>query len=868
MNEKHIQTIHFYSDPVNGDSSSDVQLLHVSQVPSPVYVSQPSSPYQSVTSRSSVPIIENEDTLSTWTSCVFPDEPPSVMPSPSYFGPSDVTTPKAKASWLRHSVEEVSTKEQSSLFTPIAISVTSTASPSGNGSSKNNNVTSDKIQPHWDLNPPSPPAGVLSSPEVQSPLELDALPTISPTPSTPISLSTIAPARQVPWSQWGGSIEKAVSRPSLPHIATRLRKAPIESVKSSVSTSLARDLVLLGFDKGNNSLLNTQAPDLSSPALMHDLSWKFDASMDLSHNGAHLGTRNDQWHSVQPTYQKAVTRPSSNSSSTSTLNSGPDSEGRSSTIESPLSASTVAAVSLHCPQGLLSSSGQPSSLPTQTQVQVSASHSQQASSSSPTQPTQQSLLSQTQQISQVQNAQVPQLQASSPSYLSSQTLTSLMSEHLQQNSTPATGQQASQLQPLSIPLTIASQSQHVPSHLPLPNSTQQTLVPMQLPISNASQSWPPAPSSCRPYSSLQMFANMADGSGDNGLLGAQGHPRPTTSAGFPGMSILGWANQQRLDHASTSLSHNPIKRMEKSEWKRGKAICPLSLLQRGPPEQKIEECVLKAAGGEQVVNLDSSVHLLRPKTALGGFSPDSLDLFHHYPNLPITTTIFDIFSDIVQKLRTKYNLPSLSTSLLLPPHEHLPIQLLAYSNNGHSNGTHKNVKMHISPFDINTTLENLLSDGQQFAIPRFAMTRDNHFHLQAIICQYPLEANVALATTYLGLDETVRAHRCLSKHFLSMFRNDVDANLDPHALDEEELEASCDEGDSNDEDAEVVAIVAHSLVAVPTNNLQNTSSTSSAPTSQSGLNVEDSESYLPQLWSEEFVQLHPLDWIPEFDNVE
>lgn len=36
-----------------------------------------------------------------------------------------------------------------------------------------------------------------------------------------------------------------------------------------------------------------------------------------------------------------------------------------------------------------------------------------------------------------------------------------------------------------------------------------------------------------------------------------------------------------------------------------------------------------------------------------------------------------------------------------------------------------------------------------------------------------------------------------------MFRNDVDANLDPHALDEEELESSCDEGDSNDEDAEV-----------------------------------------------------------------
>ncbi|GAV99651.1 myc-associated zinc finger [Lentinula edodes] len=297
--QAHIQTIHFHSDPVNGET--DVQLSHVSRVPSPVYISQPSSPYRSVISRS-VPIIENEDTLSTWTSCVFPDdEPPSVKPGLSNSGPSDITTPKAK--WLRHSVEEVSTNEQSSLFSPVAISVTSTAS--GNGSSENDNVTSDDLRPYWTLNPPSPPAGALSSPEVQSPLELDPLPTISPTPSTPISLSTIAPARQVPWSQWGGSVGKAVSRPSLPRIATRLHKAPIESVKSSISTSLARDLVLLGFDKGNNSLLNTQAPDLSSPALMNDLSWKFNASMDLRPNGAHPETGNDQRYSVRPTYQKA-----------------------------------------------------------------------------------------------------------------------------------------------------------------------------------------------------------------------------------------------------------------------------------------------------------------------------------------------------------------------------------------------------------------------------------------------------------------------------------------------------------------------------------------------------------------------------------
>ncbi|KAJ3926439.1 MAG: hypothetical protein NXY57DRAFT_1029010 [Lentinula lateritia] len=333
--QAHIQTMHFHSDPVNGEM--DVQLSHVSRVPSPIYVSQPSSPYRNVISRS-VPIIENEDTLSAWTSCVFPDdEPLSIKPGLSSSGPSDITTPKAKR--LRHSVEDVSASEQSSLLSPIAISVTPTAS--GNGSSRNDNVTSDNLQPYWALNSSSPSGGALSSPEVQSPLELNAFSTISPTPSTPI-----AATRQVPWSQWGGSVGKAVSRPSLSRIANRLRKAPIESVESSISKSMARDPVLLDFEKRNNSLLNTQAPDLSFPALMNDLSWNFNASMDLRPNVVLKLVKNIQWYSVQPTYQNAATRPSSNSSSISTLNSGPYS--RSSTTESPLSASTAAVVSLRC----------------------------------------------------------------------------------------------------------------------------------------------------------------------------------------------------------------------------------------------------------------------------------------------------------------------------------------------------------------------------------------------------------------------------------------------------------------------------------------------------------------------------------------
>ncbi|KAJ3886044.1 hypothetical protein GG344DRAFT_82088 [Lentinula edodes] len=318
MNEKHNQTIHLHSDAVNGEA--DIQLSHASPIPSPVlYVSHPTSPCRSVMSRT-VPIIENEDTH------VFPDdEPPSMKPDLSNSGPSDITTPKPK--WLRHSVEEVNAKEQSSLFSPVARSVASTASDNGNGFSKNDVVISDDLQPYWTLNPPSPPAGALSSPEVQSRLELDALPTTSPTLSAPISLSTIAPIGQVVWSH-------------------KLHKAPIEPVKSFTPSLLAPDLVFPSFDKGNISGLNTQAPDLSSSALMHELSSKFNASMDLSSSGAHPETKNDQWYFVEPTYQKAVTRPSFNSSSISTSSAGPYS--RISTIESPLSASTVAALSLSC----------------------------------------------------------------------------------------------------------------------------------------------------------------------------------------------------------------------------------------------------------------------------------------------------------------------------------------------------------------------------------------------------------------------------------------------------------------------------------------------------------------------------------------
>lgn len=72
-----------------------------------------------------------------------------------------------------------------------------------------------------------------------------------------------------------------------------------------------------------------------------------------------------------------------------------------------------------------------------------------------------------------------------------------------------------------------------------------------------------------------------------------------------------------------------------------------------------------------------------------------------------------------------------------------------------------------------------------------------------VIRNYPLEANISLAQVYLGSDNTVRPHRCLSKRVYNMFRNDCDAKLDTHALEAGAMEESCEE-DNDDSDEEVI----------------------------------------------------------------
>lgn len=72
---------------------------------------------------------------------------------------------------------------------------------------------------------------------------------------------------------------------------------------------------------------------------------------------------------------------------------------------------------------------------------------------------------------------------------------------------------------------------------------------------------------------------------------------------------------------------------------------------------------------------------------------------------------------------------------------------------------------------------------------------------------------MSLAQVYLGSNNTIRPHRCLSKRIYNMFRNDSDANLNTHALEESEMEESCDDDeDRNDEEVIIMILTSPQLL--------------------------------------------------------
>ncbi|KAJ3859623.1 hypothetical protein EV359DRAFT_86197 [Lentinula novae-zelandiae] len=111
-------------------------------------------------------------------------------------------------------------------------------------------------------------------------------------------------------------------------------------------------------------------------------------------------------------------------------------------------------------------------------------------------------------------------------------------------------------------------------------------------------------------------------------------------------------------------------------------------------------------------------------------------------------------SDIMLKLRRQYDLPSVSSSLLLAPQELLPLQLLGFSNHGRANGSYNTSKLRSMPYERNTTVQNLLASNGTYVVPKLVVTQDNHFQLHALIRNHPLETNISLAQAYLGSDDT------------------------------------------------------------------------------------------------------------------
>ncbi|KAJ3726240.1 hypothetical protein C8R42DRAFT_575468 [Lentinula raphanica] len=328
--------------------------------------------------------------------------------------------------------------------------------------------------------------------------------------------------------------------------------------------------------------------------------------------------------------------------------------------------------------------------------------------------------------------------------------------------------------------------------------------------------FPPPPSQCRPYSSLQMLANLGSAQSSSVPVGTHGHPRVTSASGFPSMTAISRSNQARLDHASTSLPRTGGRR-------RGRAVRPPSISQSSNTPT-IRDCISMAEGGIEVANIDLLVYPPMPPTTVQNrlglprhpyiykrnaesfkLVLTKLGLYFEFNHLPISTPIYNILAHAVAQIRKHYNAEALpDLSIPLPSHERLPLQLLAFTNRGRANGIHMTPRLTTTSFPSTTTLQDLLLNTRDFAIERWSVTHQNHFQIHAIIRTYPFEVQLSLSDAYLGEETAIHTHHCLSKRIYKMFAHDSDANLQFSALDEEDMEDSCDELDSEEENSDEV----------------------------------------------------------------
>ncbi|KAJ3904069.1 hypothetical protein F5879DRAFT_802377 [Lentinula edodes] len=332
----------------------------------------------------------------------------------------------------------------------------------------------------------------------------------------------------------------------------------------------------------------------------------------------------------------------------------------------------------------------------------------------------------------------------------------------------------------------------------------------------------PPPSQCRPYSSLQMLSSLrstpSTGSGLVGTIPTQGHPRVTTSSGFPSMTTIARSNQTRLEHASISLPRDPPKK------RRGKATKPPSIGQ--PLAPTVRDCISQAEGGVEVANVDLLVYPPMPPTSVQNqfklprqpyiyhrnaesfkLILGQLGLYFEFNYLPTTTLIHDILAYATTQIREKYTPEALiDINIPLTGHERLPLQLLAFTNRGRATGVYMAPRLTTVSFPATMSLHNLMWNTKDFAIDKWAVSGRNHFQIHAIIRNHPFEVRFSLSNVHLGQDVNIRTHRCLSKRIYKMFAHDSDASFQIPTEEDEEMEESCEELDDSSEDNEASSI--------------------------------------------------------------
>ncbi|KAJ8082961.1 hypothetical protein PM082_008820 [Marasmius tenuissimus] len=332
-----------------------------------------------------------------------------------------------------------------------------------------------------------------------------------------------------------------------------------------------------------------------------------------------------------------------------------------------------------------------------------------------------------------------------------------------------------------------------------------------------------------PYTSVQMLNAVASSSSASSSSSSsssspsfQGRERVTTSTGFPSISFVQRANADCTQHARDSL---PSKRKRP----RGKAKRPPSLIsQTGAP--KIDDCLAVAAEGTLVVNLQVNIYPPQPPTSvlnrLGlprhlvqyqrhresfGHCLDYLELSHRFQNPPVATTVSELVLHLTNQLRSRgYSLPEPPSHTAFAIHEQLPLQLLSFTNLGQVNGPTKTPRLATGSFTSTTSLQDILANKREYAIPKLTVRSDNFFELNMIVrsSHHPLELSASLANLQLGVDERVRTHRCISKRVFALFMSDVDAVISEgvEVLDEEDMETSCDEDSDDGGDDEAVRL--------------------------------------------------------------